>query len=366
MRSIDKHAKTSLLKSSGILFVSVVIISFSLMFSNTSCTEIDGDGTDSIMWEGVTLPQESSYWNPVWEPDLSNPSVFRGATQFYAFGDEKEWVSGLNYNVPVLRSNNLMQWSLVGEAFATKPTWSEGKVSSVSGLFAKTLGTYYLAYSLGDGIGMANSKAPQGPYVDYGQVLDPLSLGLDFCKEPVLLQAGLKFYIFFESGDGIYGAEMNIVRNEIPAIKGSIFKIAGTGFSGVHIFRKASDNFYFFATSGEGSNTSINLARSSAVNGPYLDKNGNDIINGNGTDLVITKTGSNLGTPSQVGGIFTDYADIDWIIYQVTDANKPVLSTGSERHPIMLNRITWDSEGWPSSVIEATEGWQKPKFILSI
>jgi arabinan endo-1,5-alpha-L-arabinosidase len=366
MRSIFKNTNNTLLKSAGILLVPGIVSLSGLMMTQTSCTDIEGEGNDSIMWEGVSLPQESSYWNPVWEPDLSNPSVFRGATQFYAFGDEKEWSSGLKYTVPVLRSGNLMSWSLTGEAFPTKPVWAGGDITSVSALFAKTLSTYYLAYTLSDGIGIAYSKAPQGPYIDYGEILNPNSLGIDFCREPVFIQAGLKFYIFFESGDGIYGAEMNVVKNSSPTLKGSIFRIAGTGFKGVHIYRKASDDYYFFATSGEGNNTSIKMARATAVNGPYLDKDGNDVLNGNGTELLIAKPGNDIVTPSQIGGIFSDYQGDDWILYQVTDATKPVLSTGQDRHPMMLNKIIWDSEGWPTAVIEASKGWQKPKFILSI
>ena len=151
-------------KMKNIAFVALITL---LICGCFSCTDIQGDGIDTVIWEGSQLPNETSFRNPVWEPDLGKPSVFRGATQFYAFGQEKEWSEGLNYVVPVLRSSDLMAWNFNGEAFESAPAWGEGKVTSVGVEFSKTLGTYYMFYTLGDaGIGVAYSKAPQGPYVD--------------------------------------------------------------------------------------------------------------------------------------------------------------------------------------------------------
>jgi len=70
-------------------------------------------------------------------------------------------------------------------------------------------------------------------------------------------------------------------------------------------------------------------------------------------------------SPSAVGGVFTDFEGREWIVYQVTDIEKPSLSTGGERHPLMLNRIEWDANGWPARVIETKGGWHTPKFKLA-
>jgi arabinan endo-1,5-alpha-L-arabinosidase len=367
MKSFNMNKKNTILGLTFTGLFSGIILVSSLLISTVSCTDVEGDGADSLWWEGVTLPDESGYRNPIWEPDLSNPSVFRGATQFFAFGDEKEWAPGLNYVVPVIRSGNLMNWSLSGEAFlAGKPTWAMGPVTSVSGIFAKTLGTYYLAYTIEDeGIGIAYSKTPQGPYSDYGKIIDPESIGVTYCRHPYFIQAGLKFYMFFENTDGIYGLEMNVVKNSTPGIKGDIFKIAGADYTGTYIFRKESDAYYFFGTSGEGDAAGIKMALASDIKGPYLDREGNNILNGFGTELVAGNVAANFIVPSHVGGIFTDYEDREWIIYQVTDTRTPALLTGAERHPIMLSRLDLDDQGWPVAVINAKGGWHQPKFIMS-
>lgn len=347
-----------------ILKYAILITPVTLMLA---CTDINGDGIDTIIYEGSTLPETSSYRNPVWEPDLSHPSAFRGATQFFAFGDQKEWSPGLNYNVPVLRSGNLMSWSYTGEAFTTKPDWAEAPVSSVSGVFAKTLGLYFLAYTLDDeGIGLAWSKAPQGPYTDYGRLFPPDSLNFDYCHEPFLMQSGLSFYLFFETNDGIYGSQLSLSKNSPPKLSGSIFKVAGTAYTGICVFRKTSESFYLFATTGEEDASTVVVARAGSIQGPYLDQNGSDLKdNGNGTLLLQGDVLNAYIAPGHVGGLFTDYEGSDWIFYQVTNAQVPELSSGSPRRPVMLNRIEWDDTGWPAAVIASSPGWMSPKFKLS-
>lgn len=330
-----------------------------------SCTDIEGDGIDSVLWEGSRLPDETSYRNPVWEPDLGKPSLFRGATQFYAFGDEKEWSPGLEYTVPVLRSSDLMSWTLTGQAFNTRPEWAEGKLTSVSGIFSKTLGNYYLCYVIGDkGIGAADSKAPQGPYNDYGKLIDKDSQGFEFCREPFLIQSGLEFYLFFETEQGVYGTQLEIKRNIAPSLKGELFKIAGTDFTGVYIFRKSSDDFYFFGTVEDDDISEIFIGRASDIKGPYLDRDGNDLMNSKGTLLVEISAGENLAFPGHVGGIFSDFEEKDWILFQVTDIQKPFLSSGADRKPLVLSRIDWDENGWPGNVIVVKGGWNSPRFVF--
>jgi arabinan endo-1,5-alpha-L-arabinosidase len=338
----------------------IIIALFPLVYS---CTDITGDGMDTVIWNGSTLPEETSYRNPVWEPDLGRPAVFRGATQFYAFGDEKEWSPGLSYRVPVLRSTNLMEWDLTGEAFESGPEWANGTFESVSGIFSKTLGTYYMAYAAGDqGIGTSASKAPQGPYSDYGMIIDKDLTGSEYVREPFLIQSGLNFYLFFETDQGVFGTELTIIRNSAPLLKGDIFKIAGTDIGAVYILRKASDSYYLFGTVENADQSEIVLGRATDIRGPYLDKAGNDLLTGQGTLLLEADPQNGFEAAGHVGGVFTDRYDKDWIMYQAVDAGKPELSSGADRRPLMLSPIEWDEDGWPAEVVQAKGGWNTPKF----
>jgi len=344
-----------------------LLVLLPLMFQ-VACTDVNGDGIETYVYEGTTLPEASNFRNPVWEPDLSHPSVMRGTTQYFAFGDQKEWESGLNYNVPVLSSNNLMTWSYYQEAFSSLPDWADEPVSSVSVIFAKLLnGLNFMAYTLGDeGIGMAFSKAPQGPYTDFGRLFPPDSLGFDYCHQPCLIMAGINYYLFFETEDGNYGVQLTLSKTAAPKLAGDVFKVTGTGYTGLHVVRKTSDSYYMYATTGEEGSTSIVLARATSVDGPYLDKDGNSLLeSGNGTLLVQADEENGYVAPGHVGGLFTDYEGYDWILFQVENIEIPLLSTGAERNPMMFRRMEWDGDGWPVEVISATPGWMSPKFKLT-
>jgi arabinan endo-1,5-alpha-L-arabinosidase len=346
-----------------ILYPSLVALIF---YGFNACTDIQGDGIGSIIWEGSKLPEDSAYVNPVWEPDLGKPSVIRGATQFYAFGDEKQWSPGLSYIVPVLRSNDLMNWTFNGQAFTIRPDWAEGPVTSVAGQFSKTLGTYYLFYTIGEhGIGVADSRTPQGPYDDYGKLVDSDSLGFQFLHEPYFIQTGLSFYLFFETDQGVYGVNLSIRRNMKPELDGTPFKVASTGYSGIYIYRKSSKDFYIFGTAGDENSSQVYMGRATDIEGPYLDQEGRDLVNDGGTLLIQPAGGGDLAAPGHVGGVFTDKDDREWIFYQATDIQKPQLSSGADRRPLLLNPVEWDENGWPASVIDANAGYIYPKYMFS-
>jgi len=61
---------------SAIIFIIAVIIASPATF--ISCTDVTGNGVDSVYYSGSKLAQDSSYRNPVWEPDLELGAVFAG------------------------------------------------------------------------------------------------------------------------------------------------------------------------------------------------------------------------------------------------------------------------------------------------
>ncbi|NJK85518.1 MAG: hypothetical protein HC906_05690 [Bacteroidales bacterium] len=65
---------------------------------------------------------------------------------------------------------------------------------------------------------------------------------------------------------------------------------------------------------------------------------------------------------NHVGGVFEDHNGEIWVMYQAKDMKRPFLSSGAERHPLMLSKIEFDNSGWPVSVVKAKGGWNYPKF----
>lgn len=324
-----------------------------------SCTDIQGDGIDTIVYSGSTVPEDTAYRNPVWDFDLTDASVFLSSGPFYGMGSEKAWADGIQYVVPTLTSTNLMDWSLIAqaEAFLEKPGWAEGNITSVTGVFSKSLGMYYLFYKLGEaGLGVADAKTPQGPYKDYGRFTGKEELGVGSINDPFVYASGSNFYLFYGvAGDGIYGVKLSVKKNTLPVLDGTPFKMAGADFSGPYV-RKKGTKFQFVGNhSGQ-----IVMGLSGNVEGPYLDNTGTDLITGAGTPLVtVTDDFQEIG---QCASIQVDKAGAEWILYTAIEASIPALPTGESRFVLMLNRISYTEDGWPSEVIEARIGYNYPRF----
>jgi arabinan endo-1,5-alpha-L-arabinosidase len=256
-----------------------------------------------------------------------------------------------------------MSWSLIenGAAFPTKPDWAEGNITSVTGIFAKSLATYFLFYKLGDSdIGAAHARTPQGPYIDYGKVTDQATLGVSGIEDAFVYAFGSTYCLFFTvPGEGIYGIRLNIVKPEpvpiLPVTSGSIFKITDDRFSGVFI-RKKGSTYWLYATQGGN----IVMGKSASIEGPYVNKDGAALIGNDGANLVIpTDEYSELG---QVAGVQSDAAGNDWIIYTAVESKHPELTTGASRYVLMLNQIKTDQDGWPAEQIQAKSGYVTPRF----
>jgi hypothetical protein len=102
------------------------------------------------------------------------------------------------------------------------------------------------------------------------------------------------------------------------------------------------------------------MAQSQSIEGPYKNKSGISLTDIDGEPVVRPSDDfTNLG---QVAGIQTDGEGYDWILYTAVDSKIPDLPTGESRFVLMLNRISADAEGWPSSVIEAKSGYFSPRF----
>ena len=121
--------------------------------------------------------KDSCYTNPVFEPDLADPTLVRAADKwFYAYGTENTWDDKKHRLIPVIKSRDLVKWEYVGEAFTEKPDWKDG------GIWAPEIkvvqNKYYLYYAFstwGDqnaGIGLAIADSPEGPFTDQGKLFD--------------------------------------------------------------------------------------------------------------------------------------------------------------------------------------------------
>jgi len=286
-----------------------------------------------------------SYNNPVIPTSLPDPTIIKandGYFYLYATEDIR--------NTPIYKSENLTDWTYVGTAFTntTRPTF-EPK----GGLWAPDIcyinGKYVLYYSMsvwgGEwtcGIGAAVSDKPEGPFVDKGKLFQSKDIDVQNSIDQFYIEEKGKKYLFWGSFRGIYGIELS--KDGLSVKSGAQKrKIAGTAFDGTYI-HKRGNYYYMFASIGsccEGVKSTYQLVvgRSKSLFGPYLDKNGKDMMD-NGYSLVIGSNTRFVGN-GHCSEIVQDKAGNDWIFYHGVDVENP------RGRVLLMDQVKWDKDNWP-------------------
>jgi arabinan endo-1,5-alpha-L-arabinosidase len=314
-----------------------------------------------LIWNDPSTEADTLYQNPLFEPDLADPTFIRAADGwFYAYGTQNDWAPGITRITPIVRSKNLVKWEFVANAFSTKPAWkSSGGIWAPQIVFNSTDGLYYLYYSFsswGDsnpGVGVAKSAYPYGPFEDMGKVFDAQSSGVGNSIDQFYITTGTgrnrKAYLFWGSYRGIWGIEMS---NDMKTTVGEKFKIAGNGFEGTYIYPK-DNKFYFFASSGnccEGADSQYRLSVAVADNikGPYKTRDGKGILADGVEGTPFLRGDRSIGWvgPGHNAEIIRDDRGRYFILYHAIAVSKPLLPNGATRRPLMMDEIVW-VDGWP-------------------
>ena len=112
---------------------------FFLPQNSHSQTAVDTTGKNTI-----------TYQNPVFNHDFPDPNLVQAKDgYYYAYSTQASWKKegfGGAYVIPILRSKNLVQWEVVGDALQKKPDWkSEGGIWAPDAGYYN--GNYFLFYS---------------------------------------------------------------------------------------------------------------------------------------------------------------------------------------------------------------------------
>lgn len=301
------------------------------------------------------LEEKLTYKNPVFQPVLADPSVVKDGEFFYAYGTEDDWRREGGYHlVPVIRSTDLVNWGLIGDAFSSKPSWK-----SSGGIWAPDVtevdGKFYMYYSFstwGDpnpGIGLAIAETPAGPFVDQGKVFLSDEVDVANSIDPFYIEEEGQKYLFWGSFHGIYAIPLT---DDGKNFNGEKVKIAHNHLEAAYVHKK-DGYYYLFGSEGsccEGANSTyrIRVGRSASLLGPYVDKQGNKLADGPFGELVV-KGSSGAGGyagPGHNAEIITDEEGTEWFLYHAIRKTNPLLQNGASRRPLMLDKLIW-KDGWP-------------------
>jgi arabinan endo-1,5-alpha-L-arabinosidase len=302
------------------------------------------------------------YHNPVFEPAAPDPSFhYDKDGYFYLYSTEHVWNGNIDRLLIILRSADMIHWEYIGDVFTHRPEWHEGTLWAPQCVYNEKDETYYLYYAyVGNkvtaGVAVAVSQNPGGPFEDIGIVVD--SFTIPACIDPFYLRTGSgsskKTYIYAGSGKGIFGFEIaDDMRTLIPPR----FPVAGNAYEGSYVFEK--DGFFYYigsnghCCSGVKSSYRLSVARSIDPRGPYLRRDGTDIIlnRTEGDPFVRGERGNSWVGTGHNGEIIKDDLGRYFIIYHGVYPYNPLFPdhqrSFTTRRPLFMSEIEWGEDGWP-------------------
>lgn len=342
----------------------IIIINSRVAVNNNS----DGDSipiTDEVEKENTSDEEkemnqplaEETFSNPVFEPVLADPSIIRGDDgYFYAYGTEDDWSDGRGARyVPIIRSDNLVDWEFVANAFEESIDWKEGWIWAPD--IVEYNDKYYLYYSVstwGDtnpAIGVATSDSLEGPFEDHGKVTDTVEMD-GYSIDPMFyVEDGIPYLFFGGITSGIYAVELT--QDGLSMI-GESMQVIGKGYEAPY-FIKRNDYYYFFGSGGsccDGVNSTyhVHVGRSESLLGPYENEHGQDMKRNRGKallygDFPVERNQEHVVGPGH-NAVIEDDAGDDWLVYHGMLADKTNLPNGVNRRALFIDPINWVDD-WP-------------------
>jgi arabinan endo-1,5-alpha-L-arabinosidase len=305
----------------------------------------------------------------------ADPSIIRGQDNYWYMycttdplnGADRDGSGNLIFHfIPINKSLDLVNWTYIGDAFSARPSW----VAPDAGLWAPDIqffnGQYYLYYTAsntvagGSAIGVATAPSPAGPWTDSGTPAVephappccPNDKRWTFDPAVIADDSGQR-YIFYGSYFGGISARQ-LSADGLRSDPASQVQIAiANRYEGTFIVRHEG-YYYLFASAtnccnGPLTGYSVFAGRSQNLLGPYVDREGNSLLQGRvGGTPVISMNGNRWVGPGH-NAVFTDFEGQDWFLYHAIDQNDPYFAGTADftKRPALLDPLDW-VDGWPT------------------
>jgi arabinan endo-1,5-alpha-L-arabinosidase len=270
------------------------------------------------------------------------------------------WIFYTGVGVPSIHSGDLVNWSAGHRVFAAPPSWVKQAVPANRGDFwapdVIRIGNRYMLFVSASSFGKNTSAIgvttnttldPADPayhWSDSGIVVQSRENDDYNCIDPCAFQDsdGRVWLSFGSFWSGIKLIELDPATGRRIALDSPMYNLAHWDAIEASYLYHHGQHYYLFASFGmccRGIYSTYNtrVGRADKITGPYLDKNGTDMLLGGGT-LVAATDGPLVG-PGQAG-IFEENG-LSWFSCHFYDAT----ANGSSR--LSIRPLTWSDDGWP-------------------
>lgn len=234
--------------------------------------------------------------------DAPDPSAIRDGEWWYVF------TTGAGINVR--RTRDFVTFERLPTVFREDvPAWGKALVPRAGTMWAPDIGKlgdrYYLVYSLSSwgsqqsAMGFATTPTldpadPRFEWTDHGLLLDSVPGRDNFnAIDGALVNdaSGAPWLVWGSYWDGIFVTRLDPETGRVidPAQRTRVADEGGVIEGPQIAFRDGW--YYLFASYGEGVGYHVRVGRSREITGPYLDRQGRNMVDGGGTALTTPATG---------------------------------------------------------------------------
>ena len=259
--------------------------------------------------------------------------------------DGRYWIFTTGDGVWAMSSSNsnFTDWRVEPTVFprGTWPGWISNYVTGFQGFFwAPDVifmnNQYYLYYSCAGvgapaAIGLATASNLAGPWTDQGMIV-----AANNAIDPAMLRDGSNLWLTYgnwQSGIDLIQLSPSTGRR----LNSSRWDLVAGQVEAPYLIKNGSFYYLFFqrglCCNGVNSTYFTQVGRSTSISGPYVDKNGNSLMNGGGSTFLPNRDGRFIG-PGHVG-----YGE-GKLTYHFYDGN----DNGNAK--LRITTLSW-SNGWP-------------------
>ena len=280
----------------------------------------------------------------------------------------KYFVFGTGRGIITRYSTDLGSWRAGPAVFSRLPAWTLKVAPGFDGRFwapdlIRLNEKFYLYYSVSawgkqtSVIGLAtnptlDSTSTNYHWTDCGPVISSIS-GSDFNTiDPSVMRDddGRLWLTFGSFWQGIYLTELNSQTGLRADTNSPPVRLAWNQSIEASCLTRHGKFYYLFVNWGQccrGTNSTyeVHIGRAQKITGPYLDRDGVNLVDGGGT-MFLESSGRFIG-PGHIG-ILNDHGT-NWFSYHFYDAE----AFGRSR--LALGKIIWSEDGWPRAAKTLSE-----------